>query len=163
MMKLIHQKIQVETLNLMSLSLKDDRPTIKDFSFSEQIGLKIDVPVNASPIFFFFFQLLLTDKFVDDLVTKTNEYATKLINHNQPMRCKSLSNLWKNVNFDENFIGLFFSMGLISFFSCKKYWSNDLLYKNEYFSSTLSRERFESIIRFFNFGKEPMFCLTMTS
>ena len=65
--------------------------------------------------------------------------------------------MWKNVNFDENFIGLFFSMGLISFFSCKKYWSNDLLYKNEYFSSTLSREQFESIIRFFNFRKEPMF------
>ena len=33
----------------------------------------------------------------------------------------------------------------------------DLLYKNEHFSSTVSRERFESILRFFNFGEEPMF------
>ena len=39
----------------------------------------------------------------------------------------------------------------------KRYWCNDLLYKNEHFSSTLSREWFESILRFFNFGVEPMF------
>ena len=67
---------------------KDDPPTIKGISFNEQIGLKIDVPENASPIFFF--KLLLTDKLVDDLVKKTNEYATKLINHNRPMRRWSL-------------------------------------------------------------------------
>ena len=48
-------------------------------------------------------------------------------------------------------------MGLISLPSYKKYWSNDLLYKNEHFSSTMSRELFESILRFFNFGEEPMF------
>ena len=30
---------------------KDDPPTILDFLFNEQIGLKIDVPENASPIF----------------------------------------------------------------------------------------------------------------
>ena len=33
----------------------------------------------------------------------------------------------------------------------------DLLYKNEHCSFTVSRERFESILRFFNFGEEPMF------
>ena len=33
----------------------------------------------------------------------------------------------------------------------------DLLYKKENFSSTVSRERFESILPFFNFGEEPMF------
>ena len=32
---------------------KDNPPTMKDFSFNKQIGLKIDVPENASPIFFF--------------------------------------------------------------------------------------------------------------
>ena len=135
---------------------KDDPSTTKDFSFNEQIGLKIDVPENTSPIFFF--KLLLTDKLVDDLVKKTNEYATKLINHNRPMRRRSLWNSWKDVNSDEmkKFIGLIFSMELISLPSYKKYWSNDLLYKNEHFSSTMSRERFESILRFLNFGEEPM-------
>ena len=55
------------------------------------------------------------------------------------------------------FIGLIFSMGPISLPSYEKYWRNDLLYKNEHFSSTMSREQFESILHFFNFGEEPMF------
>ena len=59
---------------------KDDPPTIKDFSFIEQIALKINVLENASPIFFF--KLFLTNKLVDDLVKKTNEYPIKLINPN---------------------------------------------------------------------------------
>ena len=80
--KLIHQRIQVQTLKFMSLLLvstisdnkinsskdpssdsevyeplsdtwKDDPPTIKDFPFNEEIELKLDVPENASPILFF--------------------------------------------------------------------------------------------------------------
>ena len=50
---------------------KDNPPTMKDFSFNKQIGLKINVPENASPIFFF--KLFLTNKLVDDLIKKTNE------------------------------------------------------------------------------------------
>ena len=74
------------------------------------------------------------------------------------MRRRSLWNSWKDVNSDEmkRFIGPIFSMGLISLPSYKKYWSNDLLHMNEHFSSTMSRERFESILRFLNFGEEPM-------
>ena len=63
---------------------KDNPPTIKDFSFNEQIGLWIDLPENASPIFFS--ELFWIEKLVDDLVKKTNEYSTKLVNHNQPMK-----------------------------------------------------------------------------
>ena len=32
-----------------------------------------------------------------------------------------------------------------------------MLYKNKHFPSVMSRERFESILRFFNFGEKPMF------
>ena len=93
---------------------KDDPPTIKGFSFNEQNGWKIDVTENTTSIFFF--KLLLTNKLVDDLVKNTNEYATKLINHNQPIRCRSLWNSWKDVNSDEmkKFIALILSMGQIS-------------------------------------------------
>ena len=58
---------------------------------------------------------------------------------------------------EQKFIGLIFSMGIISLPSYKKYWSKDLLYKSEHFPSIMSRERFESILRFFNFGEKPMF------
>ena len=48
-------------------------------------------------------------------------------------------------------------MGLISLPSYKRYWSKDVLYKNEHLSSLLTLERFESILRFFNFGEKPKF------
>ena len=38
------------------------------------------------------------------------------------------------------FIGLIFSMGLISMSSYKKYWSKDLLFKNEHMTHLLCRE-----------------------
>ena len=45
----------------------------------------------------------------------------------------------------------------------KSIGSNDFLYKSEHFSSTMSIERFESILRFSNFGGEPMFDNDMLS
>lgn len=136
---------------------RKDQPNIKDFPFNEQTGLKIVVPENANPMFFF--KLLLTDDFVDALVKKTNEYATNLINSNRPLRRRSTWNSWRDVSCDEmrKFIRLIFSMGLMSLPSYKKYWSKDFLYKNEHFSSIMTRERFESILRFFNFGEKPKF------
>ena len=67
-----------------------DPPTIEEFLY-EPIGLKIDVSENVNPIFIY--KLLLTNTLVDDLVKKTNEYATKLINHNRTVRWRSLWNL----------------------------------------------------------------------
>ena len=48
-------------------------------------------------------------------------------------------------------------MGIIALPSYKKYWSTDILYKNETFPSVFSRERFETILRFFNFGEKCHF------
>ena len=42
--------------------------------------MKINVPENSYPMFFF--GLILTDDFVEDLVKKTNEYADKAFNRN---------------------------------------------------------------------------------
>ena len=41
--------------------------------------------------------------------------------------------------------------------SYKKYWSKDLLFRNEHFPSVMSRESFETIMRFFNFAEKPLF------
>ena len=66
---------------------KNNPPTIQDFPFNERPGLKIDIPDNASPMFFF--GLILTDEFVESLVSKTNEYANRVINANRPLRRRS--------------------------------------------------------------------------
>ena len=133
---------------------KNNPPTIQDFPFNERPGLKIDIPDNASPMFFF--GLILTDEFVESLVSKTNEYANRVINANRPLQHRST---WTDVNVPDmkKFIGLIFSMGLVLLPSYKKYWSKDLLHKNKHFPSVMNRERFESILRFFNFGEKPMF------
>ena len=63
---------------------KNNPPTIQDFPFNERPGLKIDIPDNASTMFFF--GLILTDEFVESLVSKINEYANWVINANRPLR-----------------------------------------------------------------------------
>ena len=136
-----------QTLGLVDCdNWKNNPPTIQDFPFNERPGLKIDIPGNASPMFFF--GLILTDKFVESLVSKTNEYANRVINANRPLRHRSTWNSWTDVNVPDikKFIGVIFSMGILSLPSYKEYWSKDLLYKNEHFPTIMSRERFESIL-----------------
>ena len=41
--------------------------------------------------------------------------------------------------------------------SYRNYWSKDRLYSNELFKSVMSRNRFQWIMRFLNFGEEPAF------
>ena len=57
----------------------------------------------------------------------------------------------------KKFVGITFSMGIIALPAYKKYWSTDILYENEHFPSVLNRERFETILRFFNFGEKTHF------
>ena len=118
------------------------------------MGLKINVPADATPMFFI--KLLLTDQFLDELVMKTNEYATKLIDSSRPLRRRSVWHSWKDVTTDEmkKFIGLIYSMGFVSLPSYKTYWSTNVLYKNEHFPSVMTRERFESMLHCFNFGEK---------
>lgn len=106
-------------------------------------------------------ELMLTDNLLEDLVKKINEYADKTINRNQPLHCTAMWNSWAEFFIDEirKFIGLIFSMGLISMPSNKKYWSKYLLFKNEHFLSfpLISRGRFKSIMQFFNFWEKLLF------
>ena len=107
-----------------------NNPSVQNFVFNEESGMNTDVPENASPVYFF--ELLLTEQFIQDLVTKTNEYAEKTINASRPLRRRSNLADWKDVTVDEmrKFIGIVFAMGLVSLPSYKKYWSRDPIYKN---------------------------------
>ena len=134
-----------------------NNPSVQNFVFNEKSGMNTDVPENASPVYFF--ELLLTEQFIQDLVTKTNEYPEKTINASRPLRRRSNLADWKDVAVDEmrKFIGIVFAMGLASLPSYKKYWSSDPIYKNHFFRNVMSRERFERILRFLHFGDQPKF------
>ena len=129
----------------------ENKLSVQNFVFNEKSGMNTDVPDNASPMYFF--HLLLTEKFIQDLVTKTNEYAEITINSSCPLRRRSNMAAWKDVTGGEmrKFIGIVSAMGLVSLPSYKKYWSRDPVYKNHFFRNVISRERFELIMRFFLF------------
>ena len=60
----------------------------------------------------YFFELLLTEQFIQELVTKINKYAEKTINSSCPWRRGSNLVNWKDVSFDEmtKFFGIVFAM-----------------------------------------------------
>ena len=53
---------------------KEDAPKLKIFPFNERPGMKINVPENGDPVFFF--ELMLTEDLVEDLVKK-NEWVCR--------------------------------------------------------------------------------------
>ena len=145
----------------VALSDSDDNwseepPTIQTFPFTETPGMKVDVPADADPMFFF--NLIFTENFVEKLVKNTNEHTDKVINASRLLRRRSTWNNWKNVDVDEmKNIGIIFNMGIIALPAYKKYWSTNIFYKNKHFPSVLSRTSFEIILHFFNFGEKPHF------
>ena len=129
---------------------KED-PVIKKFPFVENTGLKTVVPENDAP-----FKLLVSDEFLSELVQRSNDYALQVINSSRPLRRKSVLNKWQEVTLLEmKIFGLVFHMGLVAMPSYCAYWSRSRLYKNDMFPSVMSRERFQSIMRFLHFGDEP--------
>lgn len=59
-------------------------PALQKFVFNETEGMKIDIPQDADPMFFF--QLLFTDEFVEQIVKTTNEYTKAVIASDRPTR-----------------------------------------------------------------------------
>ena len=116
---------------------KDD-PVIKISLFSENAGLKIDVPENDNPLFYF--KLLVSDELLGGIVQRSNEYARCVIDFSRPLRHKSVLNKWKDVTLSEmeKFFGLVFHMGLVGMPSYCAYWSRSRLYKSDMFSFAMS-------------------------
>ena len=129
-------------------------PALKVLQFVENEGIKIDVPADDNPLFFS--NLFLTDQRLNKLVTRLNAYAQKVINSSQPLRWKSVLNTWKDVAVAEmkQFQGLVLYIGPAATPTCKSYWSQNLLYKNELFKSVMTGDRLASIMRFLNLGEE---------
>ena len=135
----------------------DDNPTTKQFTFNEDTGLKIEAPDDDNPLFFF--NLFVNDELLQQIVDQSNYYAAGVINTSRPLRRSSVLNTWKDVTLEEmkQFFGLVFHMGNVAMPSYRSYWSKDRLYSNELFKSVMSRNRFQSIMRYLNFGEEPAF------
>lgn len=114
-------------------------------------------PVDFDPDFkpFDYFEKFLNDEdccILDVIVEETNRYADECLNVRQ-RSAFSRGNDWKPVTKDEMsaFFGLVFAMGIVRKPTYASYWeigSGDLITETPNFSQVMSRNRFQSILRF---------------
>ena len=132
-------------------------PSVPLFEFNKEVGLRIQMPAEASPIDYL--KLLITDELITDICISTNFNAGCKIDSAGPLRRRSIWKKWRQVSKDEmrKFIGLVLHMGLVSMPTYKHYWKKDKLFQNNFFPSVMSRERFQLIMRFLHFGERADF------
>lgn len=102
-----------------------------------------------------YFEMFLNDEdccILDVIAEETNRYADECINVHR-RSAFSRGNDWKPVTKDEMsvFFGRVFAMGIVRKPTYASYWetgSGDLLTETPNFSQVLSRDRFQSILRF---------------
>ncbi|XP_059060598.1 piggyBac transposable element-derived protein 4-like [Achroia grisella] len=112
---------------------------------------------NKTPIDIY--RLFLTDEIIDKIVRDTNNYATKYFEDNQDnVKAKSRLKAWKPTDDEEirKFFGVILVMGLNTVPHINDYWSKKSIYRNEYICSTISRDRFLIIFRFWHFCDESI-------
>ena len=124
---------------------------VADFRFNEQPGLKIAMERKHK---LDFFNLFVTDEFINMLVVETNRYANQEIDRRRPLQPNSRYKSWQPIDAVEmkKFIGILYLMGIVRLPTIELYWSRDVLYRFNGFCSVMSRNRFQEILRFWHFA-----------
>lgn len=115
-------------------------PPLHDFIGQEKVNLLTNDPVDI-------FSNIFDNDLLNKIVTWTNKKA--IIIRGNPLPKYALLNKWENIDIDElkKFLGLCMLMGNINLPSIKHYWTKGGLYEQPAFRRTMSRNRFESILR----------------
>lgn len=123
----------------------------KTFTFTGKSGLQTDIAGNISP--FDAFSLFVDDDVLDFIVRETNRYADQVITSTRTSRHSRLSK-WAPTCKDEmkKFLGLLMWMGLNRRSSIQSYWSTKPIYQNNIPANTMSRNRFELLLRMIHFS-----------
>ncbi|XP_066451236.1 protein lin-9 homolog isoform X3 [Eleutherodactylus coqui] len=120
--------------------------------FTGRSGIKFDTSGLRKIDFFKFY---FTDDFIELMVAQTNLYAKQFLAQN-PTSVYAQHRGWTPVNTMEmeKFWGLLLNMGLLKKPSIGDYWSSDTLYHILLFHMTMSRMRFEAILRFLHYNDD---------
>ena len=137
--------------DLEQAAWKDEPNKVSEFAFDEQVGLKINMEGKEKMDFY---NLFLTDELIDLMTAETNRYAEQEIDRHRPLRRNSRYKSWKPVDSVEmkKFIGILYLMGIVRLPTIELYWSRDVLYRFNGFTSVMSRNRFQEILRFWHFS-----------
>lgn len=114
------------------------------FDFTGVLGLQCDIP-NDDP--YNYFNLFFDDELYNNIVTYINIRVNRIISNG----LKQYSNLvrWKDIDVAEfkKFLGLKIIMGYIKFPTLRSYWSKKETDYHPIFGNTMSRHRYENILR----------------
>ncbi|XP_063628187.1 piggyBac transposable element-derived protein 4-like [Cydia splendana] len=120
--------------------------TDSPMSFEEfQGAVKMSIPPNTENPYDYF-KLFVTDEIIDKIVHETNNFANKSVG----------TNLWKPTDKEEmhTFFAILLAMGLVKVPHIGDYWSKNKLYRNEYISSLMSRDRFLALLKYWHFSDD---------
>ena len=122
-------------------------PTVPHFK--EKVGAKFKVPQNPTEVFKHF----VDDTLIDMIVDQTNLYARQYISKNRISKHSRVA-AWKETERDEmyRFFALSILMGLNQKPTIPDFWSKRSIYHNPLFHQTMSRNRYQLILRFLHFN-----------
>ena len=95
----------------------------------------------------------VTDEIIGLMVRETNRYAEQYFQTHEISRRLKLRQ-W-NPSTDKEmmkFFGIIIEMGLVQMPKLKYYWSSSKLYRSEIIRNTMSRDRFELLLKFWDFS-----------
>lgn len=99
-----------------------------------------------------YYNLFLTDEILQLIVEETNRNAIQTmagVRMSKECRLKR----WKDTHKEEikKFLGLVLAMGIDKKPKISDYWSNNAIFKNDFFPSVMSRNRFQLLLRYIHF------------
>lgn len=119
---------------------------IENIEFTKRQELLVPVPGEGKPIDFF--NMLITNDFLQTIIDESNNYAVEVLVC-PGTRVKSRITEWKTLSLDEFkvFLGLFLHTGTISLSRLSDYWKTDPLFNLPLFRRYMSKNRFLIILR----------------
>ena len=133
----------------------DQDPQIPQFTATPGI----QVPLPNEPTAGDFIELFLTDQLFDLLVTQTNLYASQYKRNNPNLPRYSQANFRFDTSRIEikKFLALTLLMGIVKKPELSDYWSTNPLLKGSLFNSVMSRNRYQTILRFLHFADNSQY------
>jgi hypothetical protein len=95
----------------------------------------------------------ITDEIIDLMVRETNRYVEQYFQTHE-ITSRSKFRQWKATTDQEmlKFLGIIIQMGLVQMPKLSHYWSSSQLYGSEIIRNSMSRERFELLLKFWHFS-----------
>ena len=140
----------------MDSQVWSDIESESDTEFSEDYGMMEEVSANSeddviNPIDCY--RHFITDEIIHLMVRETNRYAEQHVQKEKlTKRSKTLQ--WRPTTNEEmfRFLGIILEMGLVQMPEIDYYWSKSRLFGCEVIQNTMSRDRFELLLKFFHFS-----------